>query len=80
MRILDTDTNLASKNIVLYLKLEEAKELYDSIGLLLKENSYNTHLHITDESFDHEVTVLLYDEHQVETLNERSKQLILEDQ
>ena len=80
MRILDTDTNLASKNIILYLKPEEAKELYDSIGALLAKNNYNTHSHIADKDFDHEVTVVLYNEQQMETLNERSKQLILEGQ
>jgi len=79
MRILDTNSDTAIKNIILYLKAEEAKELYDSIGALLKENDLKDHAHVDDAAFEHEVTVVLYDERKVELLNERSKEIILKD-
>ena len=79
MRILDTNADAAVKNIILYLKAEEAKELYDSIGILLKENDFNHHAHIDDASFEHEITLVLYDEQHMGSLNERSKKIIVED-
>lgn len=79
MRILDTVANTALKNIILYLKTEEARELYDSIGALLKENDFSSHTHVNDISFEHEVTVVLYDEQQFKSLDERSKKLISND-
>ena len=57
MRILDIDNDIALKNIITYLIVEEAKELYDSIGMLLKENDCNYHEHINDVLFEHEITV-----------------------
>lgn len=79
LRILDTNTNTAIKNIILYLKIEEAKELYDSIGTLLKGEKSIDHAHVNDISFKHEITVVLYDEQKIESLNERSKKIILND-
>jgi hypothetical protein len=79
MRILDINTNTAIKDIILYLRIEEAEELHDSIGMLLKESDFKNHVHIDDESFEHETTVVLYDEQHIELLNERSKKIIMED-
>ena len=79
MRILDIDADTAIKNILLYLKVGEAKELYDSIGTLLRKNDFSDHEHIDDASFEHEVTIVLYDEQYMGSLSERSKKIILED-
>jgi len=79
MRILDVDNNSAIRKVILYLKIEEARELYSSIGMLLKECDYQNHSHVSDATYEHEVTVLLYDEHHMKSLNERSKRIILED-
>ena len=79
MRILNSDFDTAIKNVILYLKPEEAKELYDSLGVLLKNNNFSEHIHINDVDFEHEVTMLLYDEKQMDSLNERSKKIIIED-
>ena len=79
MRILDTNANTAIKNVILFLEVKEAKELYDSIGMLLKENNFAYHAHIDDTSYEHEVTVVLYDAQHMESLSERSKKTILED-
>ena len=79
MRILNVNNDTAAKNVILYLKVEEAKELYDSIGMLLDKIDFNNHVHIDDSSYEHEVTVVLYDEQQMDSLSERSKRIILED-
>ena len=79
MRILNTNADIALKSIILYLKIEEAKELYDSIGMMLNEKDLSNHTHVNDLSFEHEVTLVLYDEQQIGSLNERSKRIILED-
>ena len=75
MRILNTNSDTAIKNIILYLKVDEAKELYDSIGMLLEKNDFNSHEHIDDTFFEHEITVVLYNEQHMESLNERSKKI-----
>ena len=76
MRIFDADTDKTLKDVTLYLKYEEAKELYDSIGSLLEKKSFDEHEHINDATYEREITVLLYDEQHVESLNERSKKII----
>ena len=79
MRILDSNNDISIKDVVLYLKAEEAKEFYNSIGLLIEANDYSNHAHIDDASHEHAITVVLYDEHQLDSLSERSKKIILED-
>ena len=79
MRILDVDNNIAINNTTLYLRIEEAKELYDSIGALLKANDFSEHIHINDASYEHEITIVLYDEQQMGSLSERSQKIILKD-
>jgi len=79
MRILNADNDSAIKDIILYLRTEEAKQLYHSIGILLQRNDLAEHIHINDADYTHEITVLLYDENQVKSLDERSKKIISED-
>ena len=78
IRILDVNTDKAIRNIVLYLKIEEAREVYDSLGMLLKENDFGAHAHINDESYEHELTVVLYDEQNMSSLSKRSIEIIKE--
>jgi hypothetical protein len=47
--------------------------------MLLQDDDFENHAHIDDESFEHETTVVLYDERNIESLSERSKKVILED-
>ena len=76
MRILDMNTDLPLKDIVLYLTKNEAKELYDALTDLLLEGGAGKHAHINDIDYEHELTVLVYDEGNIEHLNERSKRII----
>jgi len=75
MRILNADNDIAIKDIILYLRAEEAKQLYHSIDILLQRNDLAEHIYI-DAEYTHEITVLLYDEKQVKSLDEHSKKII----
>lgn len=79
MRVLDLVEDRAVKNVVLYLKKDEAKELYDSLGSLLSSDKPGDHQHVDDENFSHEITVVIYGDGREDMLNERSRLLIVED-
>ena len=79
MRVFDPNTDTTLKDVVLYLKANEAKELLDSLSEMLETNDLNSHSHINDVSFEHEITVVLYEEQQIDKLNERSQKIIIED-
>jgi len=78
MRILDNKNDKGINSVTLYLKLSEATELLDDLQRLIQNNSNDDHAHINDDDFNHEVTVVLYDESNLKGFNERSKRLILE--
>ena len=77
MRILDFDNNLALKSVVLYLRKEEAEELSSSIKDLILAEEDKNHSHVNDITYEHEITVVLYDDKNLESLNKRSQDLIL---
>lgn len=79
MRIYDHKSDATSNNIVLFLKLDEAKELYHSLGSIIEKKSLHDHAHINDLEYKHEITITLYAEDDMEMLNERAKKVILED-
>ena len=78
MRILDINTDLSLKDVALYLTKDEAKELRNTLTDLLVEEKQGNHAHINDLDYEHELTVLVYDEGNVDSLNERSKKIILQ--
>ena len=78
MRILDMNTDLPLKDITLYLTKNEAKELHDALTELLVEGGVGRHAHINDIDYEHELTVLVYDEENINYLNERSKRINLQ--
>jgi hypothetical protein len=78
MRMLDEEQNVAIDNLTLYLKKSEAIELFHALETLLETEDYDTHIHVSEDSYQREITVMLYDENNIERLNERSKRLILE--
>ena len=79
MRILDLETNQPLNNICIYLTPAEAKDLQGSIKNLL-EKKIDHHAHINDDTYQHEVTVTIYDAKNLTGYDERSKKLILDDQ
>jgi len=79
MRILDEISDKSLKNVILYLTFAEASELRDSLDELLK-NPLNNHTHISNEDSQKEITVCIYDLDNLKGFNERSMNLIIDDQ
>jgi hypothetical protein len=78
MRILDEISDKPAGNVILYLTFSEALELRDSLEDLLK-NPLNNHVHISDENFQKEITVAIYDLKNLKGFNKRSLNLIIND-
>jgi len=80
MRILDEDNDKALKNLMILLTIEEAAELRDDLERMLQKNDSNEHTHINDMEFNHEITVVVYNNRKIDCFNERTKRLILNDE
>ena len=76
MRILNLDTNEKINQATIYLTNSEARELKDSLENLLKNNSH--HEHISDDSYQTEITVCIYDKKNLGEFDERSRKIILD--
>jgi hypothetical protein len=74
MRILNLDTNEKINQVTIYLTSSEAKELKDSLDNLLKNNSH--HEHISDDSYQTEITVCIYEKDNIGEFDTRPKKLI----
>lgn len=80
MRLFDENNEKSLNNISLFLTIDEAKELLDSLeGLLKNFKNDADHTHINDENYKREITVCLYNETNLNGWNETAKKLILED-
>ena len=64
---------------ILYLKKNEVIELIGALESLLEHPRDAYHRHMNDADYTHEITVAIYDESDLSGFDERSKQLILED-
>jgi hypothetical protein len=79
MRILDEDSDLALRHIVVLLTNKEAIELRDDLTRIIAQNNSLEHVHIDDMEYEHEVTLSLYKEGHLSCFHERIKKLIRED-
>lgn len=79
MRILDEISDKSLENVILYLTFAEASEFRNSLDELLKK-PLNNHAHISNENFQKEITVCIYDMDNLKGFNERSVNLIINDQ
>lgn len=77
MRLLDQDSSMALKNLILFLTANEAREVIDGLQDLLEKQ--DGHTHISDNDLSHEITLVIYDPENLDGLHERSKKLILDD-
>ena len=78
MRLLDRQTSKPLKNVIIYLTLSEARELADKIGALIScEDDH--HEHISSDDYQKEITLTIYENRPIESFDERSRRLILED-
>ena len=78
MRILDEDNDRTLSHVTLYLKLSEAAELRDSLTAII-EIPAGRHEHTPSSDYEKEITVCVYEEGKIDSFNERSKRIILED-
>lgn len=79
MRIFDEKKDTTIKNILLCLTPEEARELRDSLNLIIKNKSKIRHEHINDLDYSHEIIVTLYDEKNLQGFSSRMIKVIKED-
>ena len=78
MRILDEGSDKKLDRVMLYLTEEEAKEMKDSLEFLLYKKHH--HSHINSENFDKEITISIYKDSNLNSFNERSRNLIMKDE
>ena len=78
MRIFDNKGDRTIKSVSIFLSVEEAKELKDSLAILIKE-PFKKHLHVNDDKFEHEITVSVNTDEVIESYSERFKKVIVED-
>ena len=79
MRILDSDNNIAVKDVVLLLTYQEACELASDLSELVKKEK-STHVHINDMDYQHEITIAIYGVNNLNGFTQRVKQLICVDE
>jgi len=79
MHILDECSSKKLDRVILYLTASEAHELIDSLQNLL-ENPTQHHSHVSDKNYQKEITVCVYDTNNLSSFDERSKNLILDDE
>ena len=79
MRILDQESDRRVDRVTIYLTLDEAKELRDSLQFVILRPQGN-HAHIPDATMQKEVTVCIYDQGALDGFDQRSLTLIREDQ
>lgn len=78
MRILDDESDKKLDNVSIFLTKEEAVQLRGYLNQLL-DNPKLQHSHLSSADYQKEITVCLYDEKNLENLNQRSIKLIKED-
>lgn len=77
MRILDQDTDKALENVMILLEKDEAEELYEELGRLLKSSKIDDHGHIEDSDCEREITVSIYEKEKLDGFHDRIKKLII---
>jgi len=79
MHILDMDADRSVNNIIIYLTKKEADHLLHNLSNLVKWNNVKKHVHNSDDNYEHEITMVIYDENKLDSLNKRSKEIIKSD-
>jgi hypothetical protein len=59
MKIVDTTSRAELKSVCLFLDLNEAGELRDTLELLLKANNPDRHEHVSSADYTKEVTLVV---------------------
>ena len=80
MRLLDQERNLSTREFLMLLTYSEACELRDDLERVIQNKKSADHIHLNDESYQHELTISLYDEDNLEDFQDRIKKLIQNDE
>ena len=82
MRIYNVDLDQKVSKVILYLTIDEAQEMKDSLELIISNNEKHQHEHIPDREsdFKREITVCIYRKDNLSSFDERSKRLIQSDE
>ncbi len=75
MRILDEENDKPTKRALVLLTPEEAREFRDALEHVLKRPD-NNHAHISDSTYEREITLAIYTPDNLKHFNERVKMLI----
>ncbi len=79
MRILDVGDGHPLREVCLYLTLSEAEEMIDGLqGLVARPQ--DQHAHVNDDTYEHEITLAVYTDGNLDQFDDRSKKLIADDQ
>jgi hypothetical protein len=78
LRILDDESDRKLDSVSIFLTKEEATQLRGYLNQLL-DNPALQHSHLSSVDCQKEITVCLYDEKNLDNLNQRSIKLIKED-
>ncbi|MEE8576185.1 MAG: hypothetical protein V3T31_02920 [candidate division Zixibacteria bacterium] len=79
MRIFDPDNNETLSGIHIYMTTPEIAELYGHLGAMLNDTRARRAT-VADPSFDHNLTIFAYNEHEQSRLDERQKRIVRYDQ
>lgn len=77
MRIYDFDNDRTIDNVVLYLTPAEARELYNGLARVI-ETPRRVHVHISSNDYQRELTLCVYRKEDIETFDEKSRQILEE--
>lgn len=81
MRIFNEDNQKAINNVSLFLTIEEAKEMFDSLEQLINNFKNDAdHTHINDSEYKREIMVCLYSESNLQSFNKEIQKLINENE
>lgn len=77
MRILNQEDDKSLNQITIYLTLSEASELRDSLNSLISNREVH-HEHIPSDDYTKELSVCIYELQSIDSFDERSKRLIVD--
>lgn len=79
MYILDEESNKSLENITLILTKSEIQQLIGYGKQLIENSPSSEHYHLSNENYQKEITICLYDPENISALHPRIQELIKED-
>ena len=75
MRLLNDQSDKKLDNVTIFLTREEAKQLTSYLNHLLNKSN-DQHAHLSNDDFQKEITICLYDKKDLSHLHPRARKLI----